>query len=137
MNSLAAFLHPAAVENKKIVISDRFKNQDGSPAEWEIRAVSETENGKLEKQYITTNRKTGVQEFDRITYAHALAAAGVVFPDLTNAELQKAYGVVGETELLGKMLTVGEFAKLSQEVSGLSGLDENDINEQIDDVKNG
>ena len=117
MNSLAAFLHPIAVENKKIIISDRFKYQYGSSAEWEIRAVSETENGKLGKQHTKTDRKTGAQQFDRVTYAHALAAAGVMFPDLTNAELQKAHGVLGETELLSKMLTIGEFAMLSQAVS--------------------
>lgn len=137
MNSLAAFLHPVAVENKKIVISDRFKNQDGSSAEWEIRAISETENGKLEKKHTTTDRKTGVQQLDRVAYAHALAAAGVVFPDLTDAELQKAYHALGELDLLGKMLTVGEFARLSQAVSELSGLDSNDINDQIDEAKNG
>ncbi|QEY33735.1 phage portal protein [Caproiciproducens galactitolivorans] len=135
MNSLAAFLHPVKVENKKVVISDRFQ-ENGKPVEWEIRAVSEKENSALERKYTKTDRKTGVQQLDRVTYAHALAAAGVVFPDLSNAELQKAYGVLGETELLSKMLTVGEFAKLSEEVSKLSGLDTNDINEQIEEAKN-
>lgn len=136
MNSLAAFLHPVEVKNKKVVISNRFID-NGKPVEWEIRAVSESENAKLERQNTKTDRKTGVQQLDRVAFGHSLAAAGVVFPDLTNAELQKAYGTVGAESLLGKMLTVGEFAKLSQEVSTLSGLDADDINEQIEDVKNG
>lgn len=136
MNSLAAFLHPVKVENKKVVISNRFLD-NGKPVEWEIRAVSESENTQLERQNTKTDRKTGVQRLDRVTFGHALAAAGVVFPDLTNAELQKAYGVVGAENLIEKMLTVGEFAKLSQEVSKLSGLDADDINEQIEEAKNG
>lgn len=136
MNSLAAFLHPVKVENKKVVISKRFVDS-GKPVEWELRAVSESENANLERQNTKTNRKTGVQQLDRVAFGHALAATAVVFPDLTNAELQKAYGVVGAENLIEKMLTVGEFAKLSQEVSELSGLDMNDINEQIEDVKNG
>lgn len=136
MNSLAAFLHPAKVENKKVVISNRFV-ENGKPVEWELRAVSESENAKLERQNTKTNRKTGVQQLDRVAYGHAVAAAGVVYPDLTDAELQKAYGTVGAENLLGQMLTVGEFAKLSEEVSTLSGLDADDINEQIEEAKNG
>lgn len=136
MNSLAAFLHPVKAENKKVVISKRFVD-NGKPVEWEIRAVSESENDALERKYTKTNRKTGVQQLDRVAFGHALTAAGVVFPDLSNAELQKAYGTLGAENVLEKMLTVGEFAKLSEEVSTLSGLDTNDINEQIEDVKNG
>lgn len=136
MNSLAAFLHPAAVENKKVVISNRFV-ENGKPVEWEIRAVSEKENGALERKYTKTDRKTGVQQLDRVAFGHALTAVGVVFPNLNDAELQKAYGTLGAENVLEKMLTVGEFATLSEEVSKLSGLDADDINEQIDDVKNG
>jgi hypothetical protein len=136
MNSLAAFLNPVEAKNKKVVISKRFVD-NGKPVEWELRAVSESENAKLERQHTKADRKTGVQQLDRVGFGHALAAAGVVFPDLTNAELQKAYGTLGAENVLEKMLTVGEFAKLSEEVSALSGLDTNDINEQIEDVKNG
>lgn len=136
MNSLAAFLHPAKVENKKVVISKRFVD-DGKPVEWELRAVTESENGALERKFTKTDRKTGVQQLERVGFGHALAAAGVVYPDLTNAELQKAYDTAGAENVLEKMLTVGEFAKLSEEVSTLSGLDTGDINAQIEDVKNG
>lgn len=136
MNSLAAFLHPVKVENKKVVISDRFVD-NGKPVEWELRAISEKENSALERKYTKADKKTGVQQLDHVGFGHALTAAGVVYPDLTNAELQKAYDTVGAENVLEKMLTVGEFAKLSQEVSTLSGLDTNDINEQIEDVKNG
>jgi len=66
----------------------------------------------------------------------SLTAAAVVFPDLKNAELQKHYGVMGEAELLQKMLYAGEFAELAQQVQALSGLEE-DINDLIEEVKNG
>ncbi len=58
-----------------------------------------------------------------------------VFPDLKNAELQKAYGALGESALLQKMLYVGEYAELAQAVQELSGLD-TDINEDIEEAKN-
>lgn len=134
MSSLNAFLHPEKPENKKVIVSNRFK-ENGKPVPFEIRALSETENGQLMKKYTKKDGKAGKENLDRTGYAHALIAAAVVYPDLTNAELQKAYGVLGEVNLLTEMLTLGEFAALSQEVTELSGLDQ-DINIDIDDVKN-
>ena len=65
-----------------------------------------------------------------------MVATAVVFPDLSDAQLQKAYNVAGEAELMKNMLLIGEFATLSLAVQELSGLDR-DINDDIEDVKNG
>jgi Phage XkdN-like protein. len=135
MSSLAAFLHPVKIENQKIVVSKRFI-ENGKPAEWEIKAVTEKENTAIEKKYTTTDKKTGQPRVDRSAYLHELVAFAVVSPDLSNAELQKAFGALGESGVLQAMLTAGEFAKLAGEVSELSGLNANDINDQIEDAKN-
>ncbi len=134
MSSLNAFLHPEKPENRKVIVSNRFKEND-KPVPFEIRAISEKENGKLMKQYTKKEGKSGREVLDRTGYAHALVAAAVVYPDLSNAELQKAYGVLGETNLLTEMLNIGEFATLSQAVTELSGLDQ-DINDDVEEVKN-
>lgn len=52
-NSLSAFLSQNAkkIENKKIVVSDRFVNPEtGEPMEWEIQAVSSAEIKKIRNQ---------------------------------------------------------------------------------------
>jgi len=131
--SLSAFLNPVKVENKKVIVSNRFI-ENGKAVPFEIRAISQEENKKLLKKY-TKRDKKGVETFDRAEYLAELVASAVVFPDLTNAELQKAYGVLGAPALLQKMLLVGEFAELSNQVQILSGLDE-DINKDIEEVKN-
>lgn len=133
MSSLQAFLHPIKSDNKKVIISNRFM-EEGKVASFEIRAISEKENGQLMRKY-TKKDKNGREILDRTEYAHALVANAVVFPDLANAQLQKAYGVLGEASLLTEMLNIGEFAALSQEVSSLSGLDK-EINEDIEEAKN-
>ncbi len=133
MSSLNAFLHPVQVENKEVIISNRFI-QDGKPVPFIIRSISEKENGQLIRKY-TRKDKSGRDVLDRTEYAHALVASAVIFPDLANAELQKAYNVLGETALLTEMLNVGEFGVLSQMVSELSGLSQ-DINKDIEEVKN-
>lgn len=134
MSSLKAFLNPIQVENKEVIVSNRFQ-ENGKPVAFIIRPITQKENEQLIKKY-TKRDKRGIEVTDRTEYIHALTASAVVFPDLKNAELQKAYGVLGEVELLKKMLYVGEFATLAEEVRTLSGLDE-DINNNIEEVKNG
>ncbi len=133
MSSLNAFLNPIKAENKEVIISNRFQ-EDGKPVPFIIRPISQAENKQLIKKY-TKRDKKGVETFDRAEYVSALTAAAVVFPDLKNAELQKAYEVLGESALLQKMLYLGEYAELAQAAQELSGLDA-DINEDIEEAKN-
>ena len=130
--SLKAFLNPIKMDNKEVVISNRFV-EDGKPVPFVIRPISEAENKDLMKKH-TKRDKKGQENFDRYEYIHELVALAVVEPDLTNAELQKAYGL-GISKSLSNMLNVGEFAELSQAVQELSGLD-TDINDDIEEVKN-
>lgn len=133
MSTLKAFLNPIKPEKREVIVSDRFQ-EDGKPVPFIIRPITQKENELLIKKY-TKRDKKGNEIFDRTGYIHELVASAVVFPDLKNAELQQAYGVLGETELLKEMLLVGEFATLAQAVQELSGLDV-DINEEIEEVKN-
>ena len=92
------------------------------------------ENEELLKKYRKVD-KQGVEQFNRIGYNQELVAAAVVEPDLNNAELQKANGVLGAAKTLAAMLYVGEYASLMEAVQELSGLDK-DINDEVEEVKN-
>ncbi len=133
MKSLKAFLNPVQVENKEVIVSNRFKEND-KVVPFIIRPITQEENKLLIKKY-TKKDKKGAEVFDRAEYVQALTASAVVFPDLKNAELQNAYGVLGESSLLQKMLYVGEYAELAIAVQELSGLDK-DINNDIEEAKN-
>lgn len=132
MGSLKAFLNPVKVENKEVIVSNRFI-EDGKPVPFIIRPITENENKELMKKF-TKKDKKGQENFDRYEYIHELVAQAVVEPNLADAKLQEVYGL-GTSKCLSAMLNVGEFAILSQEVQSLSGLDE-DINEDIEEVKN-
>lgn len=136
MSSLNAFLNPVGLENKEVIVSKRFM-ENGQPVPFVIKPLSQEDNKDLIKKFTKKEKKNGqiTESFDRTGYMTAMVTAAVVFPDLKNAELQQAYGVLGEDKLIQKMLLMGEFATLSQEVQKLSGLDE-DINEDIEEVKN-
>lgn len=133
--SLAAFLKPVEVENELVEVSDRYRDEDGKPVKWEIRAITSKENDQLMRRHTKRDKKTKQEIFDRTSYTNDLVASAVVYPDLKNAELQKAYGVLGEVELLQKMLIMGEFMKLSEEVQKISGLDIED-EDQVEAIKN-
>lgn len=133
MSTLRAFLNPIKVENKEVIISNRFV-EDGEVVPFTIKPITQEDNKILIKKY-TKKDKKGNETFDKAEYVQSLTASAVVFPDLANAELQKAYGVLGESALLQKMLYVGEYAELAQAVQELSGLTE-DINEDIEEAKN-
>ena len=133
MSSLSAFLNPVKVENKEVIVSNRFV-ENGKVVPFVIRPISQEENKQLIKKYSKKDKK-GQETFDRTEYVSALTASAVVFPELANSELQSAYGVLGESALLQKMLFVGEYAELAQAVQSLSGLEE-DINDDIEEAKN-
>lgn len=133
MSSLSAFLHPEQTSNKAVIISERFK-ENGKAVPFVIRPLTQEENEALIRKN-TKKGKKGEEYFDRVSYNHEMVAAAVVEPPLENADLQKAYGTLGAAKTLKKMLYVGEFTLLLQEVQELSGLDR-DINEDIEDAKN-
>lgn len=133
MSSLRAFLSPIQIENKEVIISNRFV-EEGKVVPFTIKPITQEENKQLLKKYSKKDKK-GNESFDKAEYVQALTASAVVFPDLTDSELQKAYGVLGESALLQKMLYVGEYAELAQAVQELSGLTEN-INDDIEEAKN-
>lgn len=134
MASLKAFLNPAQAENKEVIVSERFQ-ENGKPVPFVIRPITQKENEALIRKYTKRDKKTGNDIFDKVSYNQEMTASAVVFPDLSDTELQKAYGVLGESKLLTSMLYVGEYGNLMEAVQELSGLDK-DINDDIEYAKN-
>mgnify|MGYP000575911410 FL=1 len=134
MSSLSAFLNPVQAENKEVIVSERFP-ENGKTVPFVIRPITQQENETLMKKHRSVDKKSGVEQFNRISYNRELTAMAVVEPDLNNAELQKRYGVLGADKVLSAMLYVGEYGTLMEAVQELSGLDQ-DINEDMDEAKN-
>ena len=134
MKSLDAFLNPGRPDNEKFALTERFKDVDGNTMEWEIRALTPKEAQLIAKHCRTVNKK-GVESFDMMQYQNELIVASVVFPDLRSSALQQSYGVMGESDLITTMLTMGEYADLRTKVFEISGI-EVDINQKVDEAKN-
>ncbi len=127
MSKYTAFMAGAVekIENKKVVVSNRFKDEKGKPIAFEIRALSADENDELQRRCMISipvpgQRGQYTRELDQIKYTAMLLTESVVYPDLNEAELQDSYGVRGGEALLRKMLYTGEYNMLAQEVMALS-----------------
>ena len=139
MDQLAAFLaeNVEKIPNKKVVVSPRFKDGKGNPIEWEIKAISCTENEDLQRQAMVSRKQPNGQvtrELDSIKYLALLVAESVVFPDLLNAKLQDRYGVKTPTELIKKMLYPREFNSLAEMVTAFSQVD--NLADKVEEAKN-
>lgn len=139
MDSFSAFMaeNVEKLENKKVVISNRFKDAKGQPIEWEIKAVTCEENEDLQRRAMVQRKLPNgqtVREVDQIKYTAMLLAESVVYPDLNNAKLQDSYGIKTPEALLKKMLYPREEALLAQEVMEFSQIE--NLADKVEEAKN-
>ena len=116
----------------KVVVSERFTNEDGSPIEWVLHPISTKCVEEITKRNTKTTIKNGKKEsvVNEENLNAELLEAVVLYPSLNDAELQDSYGVSSANELLSVMLYPGETQVLTnalQEV--MAGTKANDIDE--------
>lgn len=140
--SLSAFLADNAlpVENVRYITSKRFRDENGKPIAWEIRAITGTEDESIRKactkRVPVPGKKNQYQrETDGDAYVGKLAAACTVYPNLNDKELQDSYHVMGAEELLKTMLTPGEYTDYVQKVQEVCGF-EVSLQDEVDEAKN-
>ena len=136
MSKISAFLHPVTTRvEKEVVVSDRFVDENGKPATFKIRALTQEENDTIASAATRVVEKNGqrVEYLDSVDYVRRLVVAATVEPDLTSKELCDAYGVVSPKMVAVKMLLAGEYNSLVAEITGLSKVS---IKAREDDVKN-
>lgn len=130
--NLSAFLNPAQEAlPQEVVISRRFRREDGTPAPFTIRPLTQMENDELVRKSTRRLKQNGqlVETLDKTEYGRRLVVAATVEPDFSHEELCRRYGTLDPLEVPGRMLLVGEFARLSDAILKLSGLD-SDVEEQ-------
>lgn len=141
VSKFSAFLAENAekIENVKYVVSNRFKDENGKPVEWELRAISSEENDELQRRAMVNIPVVGqrgqyTRDIDQIKYVGLLLTASVVFPDLNDAELQDSYKVKTPEALLKRMLYAKEEEALAKKVMAMSNLD--DLSNLTKEAKN-
>ena len=115
MSALKAFLQPpVAGKTNKVIVSERFKGEDGQPVPFVLQAISQEKNEELSRLSREEKEVNGtvVSTLDNIAYTKRLMKACVKEPDLADSELCKYYGTMDPEDVLGKMLSIGEYLSL-------------------------
>ena len=118
--------------------SDEILGEDGKRAVWKLTTIPTKEDKELREACTKTiKNKMGQpisQNFNQNEYVSRLTAKCVVEPDLNNAQLQNAYGVMTDYDLLEVLLKPGEFARLLNKVQELNNYSAMD--DKIEEAKN-
>ena len=130
MGELSCFFAQNAVkvDNVRHVVSNRFIDANKKPMEWELQAITSTEDEALRKECtkrvpVVGKKGQYTQETDYNQYLGKLAAKCTVFPNLNDKELQDSYHVMGDDMLLKAMLTAGEYAGYLERIQQINGFD--------------
>lgn len=136
MSKISAFLHPVKTTmEKEVVVSDRFLDENGKPATFKIKALTQEENEAITRAATRVEVKNGqyIEHLDNEDFVRRLVVAATVEPDLSSKELCDAYGVVSPRMVAVKMFLAGEFNNLVSEITGLSKVNTQSLE---GDVKN-
>lgn len=137
MSKLKAFLQPSiAGKTKEVVVSDRFVDENGTIQPFVIQAISQEKNAELSENSQDHKTVDGIPRsvLNNGLYTKRLMMECVKEPDLKDSELCKYYGVLDPLEVLGKMLSIGEYQILSAEIMGINGLKTQ--KEKLEEAKN-
>lgn len=133
MSRLSAFLQPSTTQvEKEVIVSDRFRDENGKPVPFKIRAVTQAENEDISKRATRRVRENGqmVDRLDSVDFTRRMLVTAVVEPDFSNTEMCQAYGVLDPLLVPGRMLLAGESAKLMREIMDLSGFNDANIEDE-------
>lgn len=141
MGDIKAFLQPPVMdETKEVVISKRFKGDDGEPVPFKIRVIDQETNSRLQKQATKKTKVNGqlIQELDNDRYGKLLVAACVLTPNFKDSEICAYYKTMDPLDVPGRMLTVGEYSRLVLEIKQTNGFitSDDDLVEAEEEAKN-
>ena len=141
MGDIKAFLQPPVTdETQEVIISKRFKGEDGKPVPFVIRVIDQATNNRLLKRATKKGktRKQSDQELDRTLYGKLLLEACVVSPNFTDADLCAYYKTNDPLDVPERMLSSGEYNRLIRAINRLNGFTDTDdeYEENEEEAKN-
>jgi len=137
MSALKAFLQPPVTGvTKEVIVSNRFKDDEGNPVPFVIKAISQKENENLARMSRKMSNVNGkpVERLNDLLYTKRLVLACVQEPDFSNQEICKYYGTEDPLDVPSQMLSVGEYSRLSNAILELN--DMVDPKEKLEEAKN-
>ncbi len=136
MSTLQEFLNINPIDNlvDEVVISDRFKDSDGSIMKFKIKAMTNKDFDEIRKKSMEVKKNRRI-EMDMQKFNSAIVINHTVVPDFKDSESIKKTGSLNPEEYMNKVLLAGEIAELVAQIQRLSGFDR-DVNDLVEEAKN-
>ncbi len=134
--TLTDFLLDNPVDNlqEEIIVAERFKDSEGNPLKFRIKAVPAEEFTAMQKKYTKISKK-GKTDFDNAGFNMEIILDYTVEPDFRNADAIKKAGCLVPKQFVNKVLKAGEVTELVKQISALSGF-EDDVEDLKEEAKN-
>ncbi len=134
--SLQDFLNLNPVDNltDEVVVSPRFKDSEGKPLKFTIRAMTSQDFDGIRKAS-TEIRKSRKVEFDAQRFNLKMVINHTVVPDFKDADSIKKLGCRTPEEYVQRVLLAGEVTTLASKIQELSGFDV-DMEDLVEEAKN-
>lgn len=100
-----------SVLEKEVIVSDRFKDEEGNIFPFKIKNISSKELNDIHRL---------IGEHKYLADAHIVAKC-CIEPNFKSVELQNHLNLLSDVEAVEKVLLAGEINQLSQEILKLSG----------------
>ena len=127
-------------ETKEVIISNRFKDQNGDLIPFKIKTISEEENRRIkEKSNVigSDQFKRKTKDLDSSLYQANLIVACTIEPNFKSSDLQARHKFDGNSVgLVRFLLRAGEFNKLVEAILEFNGFLDNDLEEVANEIKN-
>ncbi|MBN2980112.1 phage tail assembly chaperone [Cohnella algarum] len=134
-SSLQDFLNANPVDNltEEVVVSPRFKDQDGNPLKFRIKAMTNKVFDDLRKRH--TRVKGRKSEFDAGAFNLSVVIGHTLEPSFKDAASLQKLGCDTPEEYVERVLLAGEVTTLVNEIQKLSGFDI-DMADLVEEAKN-
>lgn len=114
----------------------RLSNALGVPFVLTLQAVSPQRTDEITENCIRINKRGKYTGTDLTAIKILTICEGVVSPDLNNAGLKKKLKAVTPKEVIQKLFTAGEIVDIFSAIQELSGLGDDDEEDNKETVKN-
>lgn len=122
MSVLKGFLQPSPMdESTTVVISNRFKGEDGKPLPFKIRKIDQETANSLRKK--CTYTKKGISQLDSAKYSNTLIVECTLEPNFRDKDMCEYYKVIDPIDVPGRMLSIGEYGRLSDAIMEFNDFD--------------
>lgn len=104
----------------------RLSKLIGQPFTVTVKAISGRQAERIRE--LSTDKKGNQRGYESNLL---VCMYGIIDPDMKNADLQKKFGASTPKDLIDKMFNMGEVTKIANKIGELSGLDDDDLEEEI------